>query len=145
MTKQSVLRKCGNLPWLIEPEQEPASFLFLKTKGYVMTENRWQLETQKCSTNSRIIIYSGFDPRNPKVICPINSRDANSVQIIEIFSDGWNGSLQRISSIDPKSRSFVVEFVNTELEGATYAVSWLEVSKRLLHSTSSLVIECPFR
>lgn len=143
--KQTVLHKCGNYPWLIEAEDEPVSFLYLKTKGYELTPNYWQYESRQCSTNNRIIIYSGFDPRNPKIVCPIHTHNTKNMKFFEIFSDGWNTSLKEAKRMDPISRSFVIEFLNSEFEPITYALSWLEVSKQPLHSASSLIIECPFR
>lgn len=143
--KYAVLRKCGNYPWLIEPDDESGSFLFLKTKGYELPSQRKKHEHYQCSTPSRIIIYSGFDPRHPKVICPINVRDQLGHPLVEIFSNGWNGSAHEAKAMDSLSRSFIVEFTSPEHSSSTYTVSWLAVSKRPSHLSSSLIVPCMYR
>lgn len=143
--KYDVLRKCGNYPWLIEPDDESGSFLFLKTKGYELPSQRRKHEHYQCSTPSRIIIYSGFDPRHPRVICPINIQDQLGHPLVEIFSSGWNGSTHEAKAMDSLSRSFIVEFTSPEHSSTTYTVSWLAVSKRPSHLSSSLIVPCLYR
>jgi hypothetical protein len=76
------------------------------------------------------------------------------IQVVEVFSDGWNRvnkSGTGVLLLTPHARSFVVEFL--EREPGSYAVTWMEVSKRpLLTASSSYAMsssttppECPYR
>jgi hypothetical protein len=137
---------CEKHPWLIEPDDNTSNFLYLKIDGYELSPKRWRTDSFQCSTRNRIVVYSGIETREPKVICP--SDGLNRQRIVEIFSDGWNRSTS-LSILNPNTRSIVVEFL--ELEPGSYSVSWMEVSKRpLLTATSSFVmssstIDCPYR
>jgi hypothetical protein len=76
------------------------------------------------------------------------------IPVVEVFSDGWNRvnkSGTGLLLLTPHARSFVVEFL--EREPGSYAVTWMEVSKRpLLTASSSFAMsssttppECPYR
>ncbi|XP_063227000.1 uncharacterized protein LOC134533409 [Bacillus rossius redtenbacheri] len=146
------LFRCVNFPWLIEPEDPSNNFLYLKIRGFELTGR----QGLQCHTQNRIVVYSGVDTRNPKVICPADD-SSNRVQVVEIFSDGWNrtDNGSSISNsfllLSPHARSFVVEFL--EREPGSYSVTWIEVSKRpLLTSSSSFIMysstsppDCPYR
>lgn len=139
---------CDSHPWLVEPDDNTNNFLYLKIKGYELPSSKWQQSSFQCATSNRIIVYSGIEIREPKVVCPMEGRPTNAHRIVEVFSDGWNHSTS-LSILNPNTRSFVVEFL--EVEPGNYWVSWLEVSKRpLLTATSSFVmssttIDCPYR
>lgn len=140
---------CVNYPWLIEPEDSGNNFIYLKTYGFELPNNG----AFNCPTLNRVIIYSGTDTRNPKVICPSGSLDMNEISTIEVFSDGWNKSESKTDSsillLSPHARSFIVEFL--EREYGNHIISWMEVSKRpLLTSSSSFImsltaLDCPYR
>ncbi|KAL1140517.1 hypothetical protein AAG570_000447, partial [Ranatra chinensis] len=141
---------CEKHPWLIEPEDNSNNFLYLKLQGYEISSNRWRSDSFQCPTLNRIVIYSGIETREPKVVCPVEGQGglSRSHRIVEVFSDGWNHSTS-LSILNPNTRSMVVEFL--EHEPGSYVVSWMEVSKRpLLTATSSFVmssstIDCPHR
>lgn len=139
---------CDQHPWLIEPDDNTNNFLYLKVRGYELPSNRWKSDMFQCQTSNRIIVYSGIETRDPKVVCPQEGPPVNTHRVVEVFSDGWNHSTS-ISILNPNTRSFVVEFL--EQEPGSYSVSWMEVSKRpLLTATSSFVmssttIDCPYR
>jgi hypothetical protein len=135
--------QCVSHPWLIEPEDSVNNFLYLKIRGVelpassAMTTN---VNSAVCPTLNRIVVYSGVDTRDPKVICPAETgADATTkVQVVEVFSDGWNRvnkSGTGLVLLPPHARSFVVEFL--QKEPGSYAVTWMEVSKRPLLTTSS--------
>ncbi|CAB0016991.1 unnamed protein product [Nesidiocoris tenuis] len=147
-TTEAPATDCGGHPWLVEPEDNTNNFLYVKIKGYELPPSKWQQDSFQCGTTNRIIVYTGISTRDPKVVCPLEGRPSGSHRIVEVFSDGWNSSTS-LSILNPKTRSFVVEFL--EQEPGNYWVSWLEVSKRpLLTATSSFVmssstIDCPYR
>ncbi|XP_075218190.1 uncharacterized protein LOC142322980 [Lycorma delicatula] len=137
---------CENHPWLIEPEDTSNNFLYLKVRGYELPSHRWRSETFQCQTLNRILVYAGSGMRSPRVVCP---SEGNDLRVVEVFSEGWNHSTG-LSLLTPHARSFVVELVDRE--PGSYAVSWMEVSKRpLLSATSSFVmsssthLDCPYR
>jgi hypothetical protein len=137
--------QCVNHPWLIEPEDSVNNFLYLKIRGFelpsssAMTKN--VNDAGVCPTLNRIVVYSGVDTRDPKVVCPAETAGAETsskVQVVEVFSDGWNRvnkSATGLLLLSPHARSFVVEYL--EREPGSYAVTWMEVSKRPLLTTSS--------
>jgi hypothetical protein len=153
---------CVNHPWLIEPEDSANNFLYLKVRGFELPSLSSSALTSansatSCPTLNRIVVYSGVDTRDPKVVCPAETAGADSsakFQIVELFSDGWNRvnkSGAGLLLLSPHARSFVVEFL--EREPGSYAVTWMEVSKRpLLRASSSFAMsssttppECPYR
>ncbi|KAJ9599577.1 hypothetical protein L9F63_009938, partial [Diploptera punctata] len=152
---------CVNHPWLIEPEDSVNNFLYLKIRGYELPSSLAVTKSANsagmCPTLNRIVVYSGVDTRDPKVVCPADTAgNDNSVkiQVVEVFSDGWNRvnkSNAGLLLLTPHARSFVVEFL--EREPGSYAVTWMEVSKRpLLTASSSFVMsssttppDCPYR
>ena len=137
--------QCVNHPWLIEPEDSVNNFLYLKIRGFelpsssAMTKN--VNDAGVCPTQNRIVVYSGVDTRDPKVVCPaetVGAETTSKVQVVEVFADGWNRvnkSGAGLLLLSPHARSFVVEFL--EREPGSYAVTWMEVSKRPLLTTSS--------
>lgn len=147
--KSGPVSTCSNHPWLIEPEDMSNNYLYLKIRGYELLPNRWRSESFHCSTMNRIFVYSGVGSREPIVVCPTSVVGPNRLKMVEVFSDGWNRS-SSLTLLTPHARSFVVEFL--EREPGSYAVSWMEVSKRpLLSATSSFVMsstspqDCPYR
>ncbi|XP_066996232.2 uncharacterized protein [Anabrus simplex] len=161
--KESSSVRCVNHPWLIEPEDTANNFLYLKIRGFELptsSSSTSKAVNKRCPTLNRIVVYSGVDTRDPKVVCPAESVDgegSNKLQVVEVFSDGWNRSnnsntsTNKLLLLSPHARSFVVEFL--EREPGSYAVTWMEVSKRpLLTSSSSFVMssstnmpDCPYR
>ena len=149
---------CVNHPWLVEPEDSENNFLYLKIRGFELPSSS-ALTTgvnrgADCPTLNRIVVYSGVDTREPKVLCPIEmsaAETATKIQVVEMFSDGWNRVNKSLLLLTPHARSFVVEFL--ERESGSYAVTWMEVSKRpLLTASSSFAMsssttppECPYR
>jgi hypothetical protein len=137
--------QCVNHPWLIEPEDSVNNFLYLKIRGFELPSSSAMTSHNKnvavCPTLNRIVVYSGVDTRDPKVVCPADIAGAEAtskVQVVEVFSDGWNRvnkSGTGLLLLPPHARSFVVEFL--EEEPGSYAVTWMEVSKRPLLTTSS--------
>ena len=107
-----------------------------------------------------MVVYSGLDTRSPRIVCPtyrfrfgsldqgnnigngINGQ--NVIPPVEMFSAGWerNGSSGSSASsravllFAPHARSLVVELLPRE-HGASYTVSWMEVSKRPLLTAAS--------
>lgn len=152
---------CVNHPWLIEPEDSVNNFLYLKIRGFELPSSTGMTKSANtagiCPTLNRIVVYSGVDTRDPKVVCPAEtagSETSAKVQVVEVFSDGWdrvNKSTNGLLLLSPHARSFVVEFL--ERESGSYAVTWMEVSKRpLLTASSSFTMsssatlpECPYR
>jgi hypothetical protein len=152
---------CVNHPWLIEPEDSVNNFLYLKIRGYEIPSSPGKSKSANtasvCPTLNRIVVYSGVDTRDPKVVCPAETAGPETpakVQVVEVFSDGWdrvNKSTSGLLLLSPHARSFVVEFL--EREPGSYAVTWMEVSKRpLLTASSSFTMsssttppECPYR
>ncbi|KAK7874269.1 hypothetical protein R5R35_006304 [Gryllus longicercus] len=177
--------RCVNHPWLIEPEDTVNNFLYLKIRGFELASRG---AGAKCPTLNRIVVYSGLDTREPKVVCPEEGAGGfasvggggggsggggggagggwGRPQVVEVFSDGWNRSgsgggggngseevpaaSNPLLLLAPHARSFVVEFL--EREPGSYAVTWMEVSKRpLLTASSSFVMssinmpDCPYR
>ncbi|KAF6206680.1 hypothetical protein GE061_017916, partial [Apolygus lucorum] len=72
-------------PWLVEPDDNTNNFLYLKIKGYELPPTKWQQNSFKCATNNRIIVYSGIETREPKVVCPHEGRPTNAHRIVEVF------------------------------------------------------------
>lgn len=152
---------CVNHPWLIEPEDCVNNFLYLKIRGFEMPSSSSLTKSVNsatvCPTQNRIVVYSGVDTREPKVVCPTEMAGVETttkIQVVEVFSDGWNRvnkSGAGLLLLTPHARSFVVEFL--EREPGSYAVTWMEVSKRpLLTASSSFAMsssttppECPYR
>lgn len=152
---------CVNHPWLIEPEDSVNNFLYLKIRGFEIPSSSALTKSANsvaaCPTLNRIVVYSGVDTREPKVVCPTEDAGAETstkVQVVQVFSVGWNRlnkSGTGLLLLTPHSRSFVVEFL--EREPGSYAVTWMEVSKRpLLNAASSFAMsssanppECPYR
>lgn len=140
---------CVNYPWLIEPEDKTNNFIYLKTYGFELPT-----ETNKppynCHTTNRIIIYSGVNTKNPKVICPADRLNIHEMNKIEVFSDGWNTSLSKNGGgggganggggdpsaflLTPHARSFIIEFLQKEF--GNHIISWMEVSKRPVASSN---------
>jgi hypothetical protein len=143
--KDTVSAQCVNHPWLIEPEDSVNNFLYLKIRGFELPSSSAMAANVNnagiCPTLNRIVVYSGVDTRDPKVICPAEAAGAETttkVQVVEVFSDGWNRvnkSGTGLLLLPPHARSFVVEFL--QKEAGSYAVTWMEVSKRPLLTTSS--------
>ncbi|XP_054258135.1 uncharacterized protein LOC128983034 [Macrosteles quadrilineatus] len=140
------LNSCSNFPWLIEPED---NFLYLKIRGYELSATRWKKESFQCDTANRILVYAGVGAREARVVCPTSDSGVNRLRVVEVFSDGWNRS-SSLTLLTPHARSFVVEFL--EKEPGSYSVTWMEVSKRPMQtSTSSFVmtssnpLDCPYR
>lgn len=152
---------CVNHPWLIEPEDSVNNFLYLKIRGFELPSSsaltKGANSATVCPTLNRIVVYSGVDTREPKVVCPtemVGVETTTKIPVVEVFSDGWNRvnkSGTGLLLLTPHARSFVVEFL--EREPGSYAVTWMEVSKRpLLTASSSFAMsssttppECPYR
>jgi hypothetical protein len=150
---------CGNHPYLIEPEDSVNNFLYLKIRGFELPSSSGVKQMANtasvCPTLNRIVVYSGVDTRDPKVVCPAETAGPEisaRFQVVEVFSDGWdrvNQSTNGMLLLSPHARSFVVEFL--EREPGSYAVTWMEVSKRpLLTASSSFTMsttppQCPYR
>ncbi|PSN40360.1 hypothetical protein C0J52_25208 [Blattella germanica] len=159
--KETTSVPCVNHPWLIEPEDSVNNFLYLKIRGYELPSSLAVTKSANsagmCPTLNRIVVYSGVDTRDPKVVCPTETAVIDNfakMQVVEVFSDGWNRvnkSSTGLLLLTPHARSFVVEFL--EREPGSYAVTWMEVSKRpLLTASSSFVMsssttppDCPYR
>lgn len=78
----------------------------------------------------------------------VTSVGSGSCKQCVCYIDGWNRS-SSLSLLTPHARSFVVEFL--QKEAGSYSVSWMEVSKRPLLTTSSHYVmtssplDCPYR
>lgn len=146
---------CTHQPWLIEPEDPMANFIYLKVKGAQMNQKttHQKLSSPKnstqCATKNRILVYSVGMTDHAHVICPlpvIGPEDDSNDGVVELFSEGWSGML--LASIRKEvqmrhSRSFIIEFL--QREPGNFAVTWMEVSKNpaLTLPRSMLMISPP--
>lgn len=120
-------KRCQTLPWLIDPG--PGQYLYVKVNGELMSNST------KCDTKNRVVVHAGGKIRAS--VCPRegDSSYGSSGSYAEVFSDGWPiGPNTLIVPPDQETaRSVAVEFIIQEnIEGATYALSWLELRRRSL-------------
>lgn len=131
--------QCVHQPWLIEPEDPINNYLYLKIRGYEISP------LVSCPVSNRIMVYSAVNPSVVRVICPAQQDAAASV---EVFSEGWKKEPGSVELLSENSRSFIVEFL--QKEPGNYMVTWIEVSKRpVVTSSSSYVmtgpVDCPYK
>ncbi|XP_047104481.1 uncharacterized protein LOC124733414 [Schistocerca piceifrons] len=137
--------RCIHLPWLIQPEDALNNYLYVKIAGWEITGDR-----RDCPTPNRILVHSGDGHRPSVVVCPASAGAAadNEVSgggVVDVFSDGWDhrSPVQPADILpalrSPHARSLVVEFLERR-PGTSYAVTWMEVSRRPLLSASSYLL-----
>lgn len=136
--------QCVHQPWLIEPEDPINNYLYLKIRGYELSP------IVSCPTSNRIMVYNAINPpRSARVICPaVQDATAPTASIVEVFSDGWSRPPDAADLVTEHSRSFIIEFL--QKEPGNYMVTWIEVSKRpVVTSSSSFTMtgpaDCPYR
>lgn len=135
--------QCVHQPWLIEPEDSVNNYLYLKIRGYELSP------IVSCPTSNRIMVYSAINPKTTRAICPV-VQDANApgASVVEVFSEGWARAPDATDLVTEHSRSFIIEFL--QKEPGNYMVTWIEVSKRpVVTSSSSFTMtgpeDCPYR
>lgn len=135
------MEQCVHQPWLIEPDDPVNNYLYLKIRGYELINHK-----VSCPTSNRIMVYSAINPSSVRVICPAQQDTAASA--VEVFSEGWKKPPEAVDLLSEHSRSFIVECL--QKEPGNYMVTWIEVSKRpVVTSSSSFVMtgptDCPYR
>ncbi|XP_059477318.1 uncharacterized protein LOC132197791 [Neocloeon triangulifer] len=146
-------RGCGHMPWLLEAEEKHS--LFVLTWGTLLPLEPSQVvgadnELSKCTTQNRILVYTGRPARLVRVVCPVAPHSAQHA--LHLFSNEWWGaeSLNLASLPEPvqmggeylepsRPPQFLVEFVGRE--PGTHAIQWLDVSKS--RSTSAALLQPP--
>ncbi|GBP31499.1 hypothetical protein EVAR_84609_1 [Eumeta japonica] len=139
--------RCDHSPWLIDPS--PGRYLYLQIRGTIIEEPTLDNFTlvnnitvapdlrHLCHTQNRIAVYAGG--LTPVFVCP-DPPEEKRQEVVEVFSEGWweetdplaRHVLAPTASSDQftldRPRALAVEL--HAVEGGSYQVSWLELSRR---------------
>ncbi|XP_033215455.1 uncharacterized protein LOC117171910 [Belonocnema kinseyi] len=118
---------CEGLPWLVEARENRS--LFVLTWGWLLPLEPppviESVESVKCPTTNRVLLYSGWPPKLLKVVCPAEPGSKDFT--VQVFSEEWLGRAEGKWPGPPRSPALLVEFIAREPGQA--AASWLEISK----------------
>ncbi|BES97500.1 CUB [Nesidiocoris tenuis] len=138
---------CEGHPWVIEPSE--SHYLYVKMPGVVVggVGKTGIIRRGQCITSNRVEIHAGT---THVIVCP-EPTARHSESIVEVFSEGWRitNEAERLPPVWAKHdrkeiRNVLVEFVPRE-EG-TYAVTWLELTRRRSEDAAlGLVADCVHR
>ena len=118
---------CEGLPWLVEARENRS--LFVLTWGWLLPLEPppavESVDSFKCPTKNRVLLYSGWPPKLLKVVCPAEPGSKDFT--VQVFSDEWLGREEGKWPGPPRPPALLVEFIAREAGQA--AASWLEISK----------------